>query len=127
MQNATEDLVRGEIHIKDLEYSVVIHDDPREKVKGNSIHQPYQCAIQLLDSGQKVKRGNEMHFVKVNPFLYHGRRFTVKPTEYVKGSSEINVMDYIRNLGTALNQTFKPMNITFSDRIKSEKTLLDFT
>ena len=127
VQNATEDLVRGEIHIKDLEYSVVIHDDPREKVKGNSIHQPYQCAIQLLDSGQKVKRGNEMHFVKVNPFLYHGRRFTVKPTEYVKGSSEINVMDYIRNLGTALNQTFKPMNITFSDRIKSEKTLLDFT
>ena len=106
---------------------MVIHNDPKEKLKGKSLHQPYQCAIHLIDSGQKVKRGNEMHFVKVNPFLYHGRRFTVKPTEYVKGSSEINVMDYIRNLGTALNQTFKPMNITFSDRNKSEKTLLDFT
>jgi DNA polymerase elongation subunit (family B) len=127
VQNATEDLVRGEIPIKDLEYSVVIHDDPVVKVKGSSIHQPYQCAFQLLDSGQKVKRGDEMRFVKVNPFLYHGRRFTVKPTEYARRFSEINVMDYIRNLRTALNQTFKPMNITFSDKSKFEKTLFDFT
>jgi DNA polymerase elongation subunit (family B) len=127
VQNAIEDLVRGEIPIKDLEYSVVIHDDPGEKVKGNSIHQPYQCAIQLLDSGKKVRKGDEMHFVKVSPFLYQGRRFTVKPTEYVKSFSEINVMDYVRNLRTALNQTFKPMNISFSDQSKSEKTLFDFT
>jgi hypothetical protein len=74
-----------------------------------------------------VKRGDEMHFVKVKPFLYQGRRFTVKPTEYVKKFSEINFKDYIRNLRTALNQTFKPMNIAFSDQNKSEKTLLDFT
>jgi DNA polymerase elongation subunit (family B) len=127
VQNAIEDLVRGEIPMKDLEYSVVIHDDPGEKVKGNSIHQPYQCAIQLLDSGKKVRKGDEMHFVKVSPFLYQGRRFTVKPTEYVKSFSEINVMDYVRNLRTALNQTFKPMNISFSDQSKSEKTLFDFT
>jgi hypothetical protein len=25
-----------------------------------------------------------MHFVKVKPFNYHGRRFTIKPTEHVK-------------------------------------------
>jgi hypothetical protein len=74
-----------------------------------------------------VRGGDEMHFVKVNPFLYHGRRFTVKPTEYARRFSEINVMDYIRNLRTALNQTFKPMNITFSDKSKFEKTLFDFT
>ena len=127
VQNAIENLIAGEIPMEDLEYSVVIHDDPREKLNGNSIHQPYQCAIQLLDSGQKVKRGDEIHFVKVNPFLYQGRRFTVKPTEYVRKFSEINVMDYIRNLRTALNQTCKPMNITFSDQSKFEKTLLDFT
>jgi DNA polymerase elongation subunit (family B) len=127
VQNAIEELVRGEILMEDLEYSVMIHDDPREKMKGNSIHQPYQCAIQLLDSGQKVRRGDEMHFVKVNSFLYRGKRFTVKPTEYVKKFSEINVLDYVRNLRTALNQTFKPMNITFSDQSRYEKTLFDFT
>jgi DNA polymerase elongation subunit (family B) len=126
VQNAIEGLVRGEISMKDLEYSVVIHDDPMEKMKGNSIHQPYQCAIQLLDSGKKVRKGDEMHFVKVSPFLYQGRRFTVKPTEYVKKFSEINVMDYVRNLRTALNQTFKPMNISFSDQSKPDKTLFDF-
>jgi DNA polymerase elongation subunit (family B) len=127
VQNATGDLIKGKIPMEDLEYSVVIHDDPRVKVKASSIHQPYQCAIQLLDSGQKVKRGDEMHFVKVKPFLYLGRRFTVKPTGYVKRFGEINVKDYIRNLRTALNQTFKPMDITFSDQSKSKKTLFDFT
>jgi hypothetical protein len=30
-------------------------------------------------------------------------------------------------LRTALNQTFEPMDITFSDQNKSERTLLDFT
>ena len=127
VQNAIEDLVGGTIPMEDLEYSVVIHDDPIKKVKGNSIHQPYQCAIQLLDSGKKVRRSDEMRFVKVKPFLYHGRRFTVKPTENVKRFSEINFGDYVRNLRTALNQTFKPMNIAFSDQSKSEKTLFDFT
>jgi DNA polymerase I len=127
VQKAVEDLVSGEIPMRYLEYSVVIHEDPIEKMKGNSIHQPYQCAIQLIDSGQKVKRGDRMHFVKVKPFLYQGRRFTVKPTDYVKRFNEINVMDYVRNLRTALNQTFEPMNIAFSDQNKSEKTLLDFT
>ena len=126
VQNAIADLVTGETPMKDLEYSVVIHDDPMEKVNENSVHQPYQCAIQLLDSGQKVKRGDEMHFVKVKPFPYQGRKFTVKPTEHVTRFSEINVADYIRNLKTALNQTFKPMDITFSDQNKFKKTLFDF-
>jgi DNA polymerase elongation subunit (family B) len=127
VQNAVEDLVTGDIPVKDLEYSVVIHDDPVEKMKENSIHQPYQCAIQLVDTGQKVKRGDEMRFVKVKPFLYQGRKFTVKPTEHVKRFSEINIADYVRNLRTALNQTFHPMDITFSDHNKPEKTLFDFS
>ena len=122
-----DDLLLGNIPIKDLEYVVVIHDDPNEKLKGKTLHQPYQCAIQLLDSGKKVKRRDIMHFVKVKPFNHQGRRFTVKPTEHVNKFSEINILDYIRNLRTALNQTFKPMSISFSDQKKSERTLFDFT
>jgi len=126
VQNAIDDLMLGDIQIDDLEYAVVIHDDPKEKLKGKSLHQPYQCAIQLLDSGKNVKRGDEMHFVKVKPFNYQGRRFTVKPTEHVKKFSEINVMDYIRNLKTALNQTFKPMGISIKEFEKGKGTLSDF-
>ncbi len=127
VQKAIDDLLLGNIPIEDLEYSVVIHDDPKEKLKEKSLHQPYQCAIQLLDSGKIVKRRDKIHFVKVKPFNYQGRRFTVKPTEYVKKYSEINVLDYIRNLKTALNQTFKPMNISVSNQSMSERTLFDFT
>jgi DNA polymerase elongation subunit (family B) len=79
VRKAMDDLLLGNVPIKDLEYAVVIHDDPKEKLKGKSLHQPYQCAIQLLNSGKSVKRGDEMHFVKVKPFKYQGRRFTVKP------------------------------------------------
>ena len=126
VQNATTDLLKGNVPIKELEYTVVIHDNPKEKTKDKTLHQPYQCAIQLLDSGKNVKRGDEMHFIKVQPFNYQGKKFTVKPTDQVKKITEINVLDYIRNMKTALNQTFKPMNMTFSDQIKSEKTLFDF-
>lgn len=68
-----------------------------------------------------------MQFVKVKPFNYQGRRFTVKPTDHLINSHEINVEDYIRNLKTALNQTFKPMNIVFTDEKTTKMTLSDFT
>jgi len=126
VQNAMDTLLLGKIPIKNLEYAVVIHDDPKEKLKGKSLHQPYQCAIQLLDSGKSVKRRDEMHFVKVKPFNYQGRRFTVKPTEHVKKFSELNVLDYIRNLRTALNQTFEPMGISIGSFEKTNGTLSNF-
>ena len=107
VQKVMEDLLLGNIPIKDLEYAVVIHDDPKEKLKGKSIHQPYQCAIQLLDSGKSVKRGDEMHFVKVKPFNYQGRRYTVKPTGQLNNIREINVIDYIRNLRTRAHLNFQ--------------------
>jgi hypothetical protein len=109
-----------------LEYSVRIHDDPKEKLKGASLHQPYQCAIQLLDSGKSVKKYDEMRFVKVKPFNYHGKRFTVKPTDHIKRLGEINALDYIRNLRTALNQTFEPMGILINAAEKAKGTLFDF-
>ena len=126
VRNAMDDLLRGKVPIKDLEYSVVIHDDPKEKLKGKVLHQPYQCAIQLLNSGKKVKRGDEMHFVKVKPFSDQGRRFTVKPTDHLNNFREINVEDYMRNLITALNQVFKPMNIQVNYEEKRKGTLSDF-
>ena len=126
VQDAIDDLVLGKIPIEELEYSVRIHDDPKEKLKGASLHQPYQCAIQLLDSGKSVKKWDEMRFVKVKPFNYHGKRFTVKPTDQIKRLSEINVLDYIRNLRTALNQTFEPMGISINAAEKAKGTLFDF-
>ena len=77
--------------------------------------------------GKKVKKRDKMHFIKVKPFIYKGRKFTVKPTEQVKNFMEINVDDYVRNLKTSLNQTFEPMGITFTSDITTEKTLFDFT
>jgi len=126
VRNAMDDLLLGNVPIRNLEYTVVIHDDPNEKLKGKSLHQPYQCAIQLLNSGKSVKRGDEMHFVKVKPFTYQGRKFTVKPTENVKNFHEINLMDYFKNLRTALNQTFKQMKITINEFEKGKGTLSDF-
>jgi len=57
-----------------------------------------------------------MHFVKVKPFNYQGRRFTVKPIDHLNNFREINVDNYMRNLITALNQVFKPMNIKVHDK-----------
>jgi DNA polymerase I len=126
VKDAIEDLKLGKAPIKDLEYSVEIHEDPKQKIKGKTLHQPYQAAIQLMNLGKTVKRRDILHFVKVKPFNYNTKRFTVKPTELIKNVNEINIEDYMRNLKTALNQTFKAMNITFLDAKTNEKTLLDF-
>ena len=73
-----------------------------------------------------MKKWDEMRFVKVKPFNYHGKKFTVKPTDHIKRLSEINLMDYIRNLRTALNQTFEPMGIPMKAIEKPKGTLFDF-
>ncbi len=48
----------------------------------------------------------------------------MKPAEHVRSVSEMNVEDYIRNLTTALNQTFEPMNIKFE--VEKEKKISDW-
>ena len=73
-----------------------------------------------------MQRGDTVNFVKTKPFQYKGRNFTVKPTENVSNLHEVNVDDYIRNLRTALNQTFKPMNIRFMEENERSTTLSDF-
>ena len=127
VNKAVTNLKLGQVPLKDLEYIILIHEDPKEKLKGTTLHQPYQCAFQLLELGKKIKKRDKMHFIKVKPFIYKGRKFTVKPTEQVKNFKEINIDDYIRNLRTSLDQTFKSMGINFTSDITAKKTLFDFT
>ncbi|MFQ6095070.1 MAG: DNA polymerase domain-containing protein [Candidatus Bathyarchaeia archaeon] len=122
---AISNLKAGKIPLKDLEYTVRLHFDPSEKAaEAAALHQPYQCAVQLVDLGRKLEKGDAISFIKVKPFNYGGRTFTVKPTELVKSIREVNTEDYIRNLRTALDQTFKPMGISFQER--KEASLTDF-
>lgn len=123
---AIQNLEEGKVSLKDLEYSVTLHEDPERKISETTLHQPYQCAIQLIDSGKPVQRRDIVKFVKVNPFPYKDRTFTVKPTGLIRSINEVNIEDYIRNLRTALNQTFKPMNIRFNEELKKDISLSDF-
>lgn len=126
MANAIKEFKAGKVPLKYLDYQVEIHEDPVEKMKEKVLHQPYQCAIQLIDLGKSVQKGDVVNLVKVKPFQYRGRPFTVKPTEQVKNFHEINLDDYVRNLRTALNQTFKPMDIEFKEDEAKKGTLADF-
>jgi DNA polymerase elongation subunit (family B) len=123
---AIEDLKAGRVSLKDLEYPVELHEDPHEKMREPVLHQPYQCAFQLIDSGKSVQRGDIVNFVKVKSFTYRGRTFTVKPTERLRNFQEVNVEDYVRNLRTALNQTFKPLDLRFREEAEKRSTLSDF-
>jgi len=117
VQRAVGDLRQRKILLEDLEYSVELYFDPREKLPmEEALHQPYQCAIQLIDSGVEVNKRDTVSFIKVNPFNYKGKKFTVKPRSHVKTVAEINVEDYVRNLRTALGQTFEPMDIDFEPK-----------
>ncbi len=115
---AVEDLRNRRVSIEDLTYSVRLYFDPNEKkMNMKTLPQPYQCAVQLIDAGKRLNRWDTVSFVKVKPFKYKKRTFTVKPAEFVTNLREINIEDYVRNLLTALNQTFKPMGI----ELKTEK------
>ena len=116
VQRAINDLRQREVPLEDLEYSVKLRFDPREKTMEEALHQPYQCAVQLIETGREVNKKDTVSFIKVKPFMYKGKRFTVKPAEHVESLLEINVEDYIRNLKTGLDQTFGPMGIKFETK-----------
>ncbi len=119
VENAIRDLRDRKFELKDMIFSVKLYHDPREKLMAKVLPQPYQCAKQLIDSGKQIKGNDTVDFIKVKPFAYQGREFTVKPAGVVKNTLEVNVEDYVRNLTTALNQTFKPMGISFkTDALK---------
>jgi len=121
VQKAIADLRNRRVRLEDLVYSVRLYFDPNEKVGDmKTAHQPYQCAIQLLDAGKKLKRGDTVSFIKVKPFKYKEKTFTVKPAESVASLAEINTEDYVRNLLTALNQTFEPMSVKLETERETE-------
>jgi DNA polymerase elongation subunit (family B) len=126
MKNTIHALKAGNVNLKDLEYQIELHDDPMKKMKEKAWHQPYQCAIQLIDSGKPIYKGDIVRFIKVKPFSYRKRTFTVKPIEQVQKISEVNVEDYVRNLRTALSQTFQPMGLQFLEEWEKKITLSDF-
>ncbi|RJS84578.1 hypothetical protein CW706_03725 [Candidatus Bathyarchaeota archaeon] len=124
VDEAIEDLKSGRISLEDLAYQVKLHEFPDVKSAADELmSQPYQCAVQLSDKGVKVTHGSLVSFVKVKPFMYGGKRYTVKPLILAK-AHEINTEDYIRNLRSALNQIFKPMNISLNG--EQRVTLADF-
>jgi hypothetical protein len=125
VKRAVANLQSGKVPMENLVYTVKLHFDASERTaEGDVYHQPYQCAVQLADRQKKVSQGEVVSFVKVKPFSYRGKTFSVKPVELVKDFREVNVDDYVRNLRTALNQTFKPMNLSFDEEPKT--TLADF-
>lgn len=112
VRKAVDDMKNRRIRLQDLKYAVKLYFDPNEKVVDmKTSPQPYQCALQLIQAGRMLKRGDIVSFIKVKPFRYGEKIFTVKPSDAVTNIGEINVNDYIRNLLTALNQTFEPMGI----------------
>ena len=122
VQDAIKDLQSRKVELKDLVYSVNLYHDPREKLNSKVLPQPYQCAAQLIDAGKQVKQRDTVSFIKVKPFNYRGKQFSVKPVDRVTSIMEINVEDYTRNLTTALNQTFEPMGITFKTKTETKIT-----
>jgi DNA polymerase I len=122
---AEEDLKKGKASLEDLTYSVQLYFDPKDRQAAHTelTPQPYQCAVQLLERGEKVSRGDVVNFIKVKPFYFRGKIFTVKPAKHAESVLEINVNDYIRNMSTALGQAFAPMGIKLE---KPEKTISDW-
>lgn len=123
VQRAEGDLRTGRVSLEDLVYTVQLYFDPKERKAANPelTPQPYQCALQLLERGEKVSRNDVVNFVKVKPFYFKGKMFTVKPAKYVESISEINLNDYVRNMRTALGQVFAPMGVKLE---KPEKNLM---
>jgi len=123
VQNSIKDLTDRKIELKDMVFAVKLYHDPRKKLASKVLPQPYQCATQLIDSGKDVKQRDTVSFIKVKPFTYGEREFTVKPADKVQIITEINVEDYVRNLTTALNQTLKPIGIRFETEAKVESKI----
>lgn len=111
-KKSIDELRNRKVQLEDLVYTVRLYFDPNEKITDmKTAAQQYQCALQLIDAGRKLQRWDKVSFIKVKPFTYNAKTFTVKPAEFVKSLIEVNVEDYVRNLLTALNQSFQPMGI----------------
>jgi DNA polymerase elongation subunit (family B) len=116
-------LRQGSVELRDLVFKVELREDPQQKAKAKTVPQAYQAATLLLEDGNKLKRGDQIEFVKVKPFKYKGRRFSVKPVAQAK-AGEIDVEDYVRSLVSSLAQAFEPMGIDLKPTL--EVSISDF-
>lgn len=105
-------LRRGEFTVPEMEIRVKVWKAMERREKGSALPQPYQALQQLADRGIKVKRWEDVGFVKVKPFRYGKRTFTVRPTRMAT-KEEIDIPDYVRRLQLAFQQVLQPLNILF--------------
>ena len=111
LENGENDLLEKRFDIRDMEFNVILHKKPSEIVGSNIFAQTYQCAIQMIDSGINLRRGQVITFAKVKTFGYRGKKFTVKPIDLVK-KEEINIADYISNMYSMMGQILEPLGIS---------------
>lgn len=116
LQHQIAALRRGEFTVEDMEYKVKVWKAEKDLKKGSGLAQPYQAMQQLTDKGIKVKKREEIGFVKVKPFHYGHRTFSVKPT-HMATRHEIDVPDYIRKLEMAFEQVLVPLQIEFPKKL----------
>lgn len=112
LQREIARLRRQDFTVKELEYRVKVWKTDKDREKGKALAQPYQALQQLTDKGIKVKKRGEVGFVKVHPFRYGTRTFTVKPTQMAT-KEEIDIPDYVRKLEMAFEQVLVPLGIQF--------------
>ncbi len=105
-------LRQGRFTVPDMEQRIRIWKDPSQRETEGVLAQPYQAWQQLADAGITVKRREEVAFVKVKPFRYGKRTFTVKPT-HMASKREIDIPDYIRRLELAFQQVLEPLELAF--------------
>jgi len=116
LQHQIAALRRGEFTVEDMEYKVKVWKAEKDLKKGSGLAQPYQAMQQLTDKGVKVKKREEIAFVKVKPFRYGSRTFSVKPTRMAT-RHEIDIPDYIRKLEMAFEQVLVPLQIEFPKKL----------
>ena len=103
---------RGRFSVPEMEQRIKIWKDPSQREADDILTQPYQAWQQLADAGIVIKRRSEVAFVKVKPFRFGKRIFSVKPTQ-MASKREIDIQDYIRRLELAFQQVLGPLEITF--------------
>ncbi len=122
LESRDKDLLEKRFEVKDMEFNVILHKKPSEIASSNVFAQTYQCAIQMIDSGIDLRRGQVITFAKVKAFNYRGKKFTVKPIDFVK-KEEINIADYVSNLYSMMGQILEPLGISKRDTEKGYDTL----
>jgi len=110
LKEREKDLLNRRFNVEDMAFNVILHKEPSEMVQSNVLPQTYQCAIQMVDSGSNLRRGQTVTFAKVKAFNYRGRKFSVKPINIVR-KEEVNIPEYVSNMYSLMAQILEPLGI----------------